>query len=108
MATLTSSARVNLKNSDIYIKEPQACGLNSILAILVHLNCASKVNIDVIKEIFDYDKDGISDERYRFNKFNKYLNDNQVPYRFYITKYESLSDLYKHLNNKMPVPVFFC
>ena len=107
MVTLTNSTKVSLKNSDTYIKEPQACGLNSILAILVHLNCATKINIEHIKEIFDYDEDGIRDERYRFNKLNKYLNDKQVPYRFYPSKYESLSDLYKHLNNNLPVPVFF-
>ena len=107
MVTLTSSKRVNLINSDMYLKETQACGLNSILAVLVHLKYANKISIEEIKKIFDYDAEGIHDERYKFNKLNKYLNDHQVPYRFYVTKYESLSDLYKHLNGNMPVPVFF-
>jgi hypothetical protein len=107
MATLTNSVKLNLTNSSGFVKEYQACALNSILLILEHFKCGGKVSIDEIKAIFDYDKDGISNEKYRYNKLNTYLVEKQIPYRFYISKFDSLNDLYKHLNNKTPVPVFF-
>jgi len=108
MVTLNKeSITLNLVNSDKYIKEYQACGLNSILALLEYYKSFNKLDVNEIKNIFNYNEDGISLERYRFNKLNTYLNKMGVPYRFYISKFESLSDLYKMLNDNQPIPIFF-
>ncbi len=107
MGTLKDSFIINLKNSDIYIKEYQACGLNSILAILEHLGYINKVDINDLKVIFDYDHEGIRDERYIFNKFNTYLKQKEVPYSFSVRKFESIQDIHKNLSNNIPIPVFF-
>ena len=106
-SSLSDKKIVRISKSLNLVNEYQACALNSILTIIHNSGFGDKISVDEIKNIFDYDHEGISSEKHRFYKLNTYLNNCKVPYRFYIRKYGSLQELYKYLNIQGPVPVFF-
>jgi hypothetical protein len=107
MASLKESEIIDLKLSTNYIREYQACGLNSILAIIHHYASCDNIDITEIKSIFSYNEDGISNEKYRYNKLNSFLSTKRIPLKFYIKRYDSIQDLQKQLNIGYPVPIFF-
>lgn len=98
---------VEIKKSDFLASEYQACALNSIITILDTAGYMPKVDIDEIKDIFDYNEDGVHNMKYIYRKFNSYLADKKVPLRFNIRSYSSLQDVYKALHNQGIVPIFF-
>lgn len=78
MSTLEKENFVKIKKSDNLIQDFQGCGINSLITVLRHIKKDNKISVDDVKKIFDFDKDGISEERHRFNRFNNLLKDNYL------------------------------
>ena len=105
MSSLTESKLIKLKKPKDLIEDFQGCGINSLLTLLEHIEPRHKISIDKCKKIFDYDKDGISEQRHRFNRFNNLLKDHKIPYKVYRSTFNSHQEVLKHLN--LPVPIYF-
>lgn len=104
--SLTPKRKLSLKRAPDLLKEYQSCGINSILTILHNLGHPSIITIEDLKKIFDYTEEGIALEQYRFRKLNALLDAKKIPYKFRISKYRSLQELFKQLDIS-PIPVFF-
>lgn len=105
MVTLDEEKFIELKKSENLIEDFQGCGVNSLITVLTHINPSNGIEVDEIKKIFDFDKDGISEERHRFNRFNNLLKTKELPYKIYFENFNSIQDVLKHL--KFPVPIYF-
>jgi len=105
MSSLTESKFITLKKPKETIEDFQGCGINSLLTLLQHIEPNHQISADDCKRIFDYDKDGISEQRYKFNNFNNLLKDNKISYKIYMGTFNSHQEILKFLNH--PVPVYF-
>lgn len=105
MVTLDDERLIEIKKAEGLIEDFQACGVNSLTTVLSHINPSNGVSTEDIKKIFDFDKDGISEERHRFNRFNNLLKDKEIPYKVYFSNFNSIQDVLKHL--EFPVPIYF-
>ncbi|MEK6917211.1 MAG: C39 family peptidase [Nanoarchaeota archaeon] len=105
MSALTESKFIGLKKPKETIEDFQGCGINSLLTLLQHIEPTHQISVDDCKKIFGYDKDGISEQRYNFNKFNNLLKDNRIPYKIHMGTFNSHQEILKYLT--YPVPVYF-
>lgn len=105
--SLNNKHEVKIRKADGLISDYQACALNSIITILDKYDYLGKIDVDKVKNIFDYNEDGIHNMQYRYRKFNTYLSENKVPLKFNIKRYNSLQDIYRALHTQGAVPIFF-
>jgi len=105
MTTLNDNKMLKFKKPAEMVKDFQGCGINSLLTFLYQVSPDHKITIDELKKIFDYDADGISSERYKFNRFNTLLSEHNIPYKAFMKDFASKEDLLKYLS--IPVPVYF-
>ena len=105
MTTLTDKKFVTVKKSDNLIEDFQGCGINTMITLVDMVAPNHKITIDELKKAFDYDADGISYKKYRFNSFNGILKANKIPYKVYPASFNSHQEILKELNN-LPVPIF--
>ena len=105
MSSLTENKLIKLKKPKDVIEDFQGCGINSLLTLLEHIEPGHKISVDDCKKIFDFDKEGISEQRHRFNRFNNLLKDHKIPYKVYRSTYNSHQEVLKFLNS--PVPIYF-
>ena len=105
MSLLTDSKFIKLKKTDNLIGDFQGCAINSLMTLLHSIAPGHKITVDECKKIFDYDADGISNQKYRFNKFNNLLNEHKIPFKVYKSSFNSHQEVLKYL--EFPVPIYF-
>jgi hypothetical protein len=105
MSSLTEDKLIKLNKPKDTIEDFQGCGINSLLALLEHIAPGHKISADELKKIFDYDGEGISEQKHRFNRFNNLLKDHKIPYKVYRGTFNSHQEVLKYL--KFPVPIYF-
>jgi len=96
---------VKIKKVEGLLEDQEACGINSILTLIKGLFPKSTITVEELKEIFDFDDEGIRRENYRFNKLNQRLSQDNCPFKIRESKFSSVKELFQQLSINVPVPI---
>ena len=94
-----------IEKSSGLIEDFQGCGINTLMNFLDTVSPGHKIAIEALKKLFDYNEDGISTQKHKFNKFNVLLKENKIPYKIYRRPFAGHQELFKYM--ALPVPVIF-
>ena len=94
MTTLKSSCFIKIKKVESLLQDQEACGINSIITLIKTYNPGTGITVEDLKEIFNFDQEGISRELYRFNRCNQLLAKNKCPVKIYQSSFVSTMNLF--------------